>query len=210
LVGQGTTIANNLTSQGTNLFGKATTQVSSLGSSLSSKVKKKGFLYGDDFELADLSKFFSAPFIAPLPTYTASHFRDMIKLKSKFPFKLFFPTLCFIEKIVNGFIDFVWSTLGIEILIKPPHIKLCSTSDPETASPLDLLKTLNGEIPTSSNSDNNTTEVTSTDPFQSQVASDSFLYEVKLPDGTVKTFLDREGLDKFMDENKDINFDLEF
>jgi hypothetical protein len=175
-----------------------------------SKVKKSGFLFEDDYELADLSKFFSAPFISPLPTYTAGHFRDMIKLKSKFPFKLFFPTLCFIEKIVNGFIDFVWSTLGIEILIKPPHIKLCSTSDPETASPIELLKTLNGEKPTSSNSDNNTTEVTSTDPFQSQLASDSFLYEVKLPDGTVKTFLDRDGLDKFMDENKDINFDLEF
>ena len=173
------------------------------------KSKKSSFLYNDDFELADLSKFFSAPFISPLPTYTASHFRDMIKNKSLFPFKLFFPTLCFIEKIVNGFIDFVWSTLGIEILIKPPHIKLCSTSDPETASPLELLKTLNGETSTS-NSDNNTTEITSTDPFQSQVASDSFLYEVKLPDGTIKTFLDRDGLDKFMSENKDINFDLEF
>ena len=173
------------------------------------KSKKIGFLYDDDFELADLSKFFSAPFISPLPTYTASHFRDMIKNKSLFPFKLFFPTLCFIEKNVNGFIDFVWSTLGIEILIKPPHIKLCSTSDPENASPLELLKTLNGETSTS-NSDNNTTEINSTEPFQSQVASDSFLYEVKLPDGTIETFLDRDGLDKFMSENKDINFDLEF
>lgn len=192
------------------LIGQWVSMATMTGQSLTNdKSKKSGFLYDDDFELADLSKFFSAPFISPLPTYTASHFRDMIKNKSLFPFKLFFPTLCFIEKIVNGFIDFVWSTLGIEILIKPPHIKLCSTSDPETANPLELLKTLNGETSTS-NSDNNTTEINSSEPFQSQVASDSFLYEVKLPDGTIETFLDRDGLDKFMSENKDINFDLEF
>ena len=169
---------------------------------------KGGFLYADDFELADLSKYFSASFIPPLPTYTAGHIREMIKNKSNFPTKLFSPIICFIEKIVNGFIDFIWSTLGIELAIKPPHIKLCS--DPLTSNPEDIQKILNGQSPNSSSVDNNVTEVTNTSPFETKSSTDSFLYEVKLPDGTLKTFLDRDSLDQFINENKDINFDMEF
>ena len=134
----------------------------------------------------------------------------MIKNKSMFPFKLFLPSVCLIESIVNGFIDFIWSTLGLEILIKPPHIKLCSSTKTETMNALDIQKTLNGELPSSSNNDDNTTEITSTVPLETKVSSDQFIYEVKLQDGSIKTFLDREGLDNFMEEHKDINFDLEF
>ena len=222
LFNQGTNIASNLTNKGTkvakdltdkaaNLTDKATNIGDTLvgqGNNIASKAK--GFLYSDDFELADLSKFFSAPFIPTLPTYTASHFRDMIKNKSMFPFKLFLPSVCLIESIVNGFIDFIWSTLGLEILIKPPHIKLCSSTKTETMNALDIQKTLNGELPSSSNNDDNTTEITSTVPLETKVSSDQFIYEVKLQDGSIKTFLDREGLDNFMEEHKDINFDLEF
>ena len=113
------------------------------------------------------------------------------------PFKLAFPSLCLIEKIINGFIDFIWSTLGLEILFKPPHLKICSPNNPS-----ELLKTLNGEKPSGDetgddNDDNKTTE-------------DSFVYEVKFPDGSVKSFLDREGLDSYMEDNNDVNFDIQF
>ena len=31
-----------------------------------------------------------------------------------------------------------------------------------------------------------------------------------MPDGTIKTFLDKESLDKFMNENRDLGYDLQF
>ena len=211
LMNQGTKVAKDLTGQSTKMGDNLMNQGTDMTNNLTSKASQvKGYLYPDDFELADLSKFFSAPFIPTLPTYTASHFRDMVKNKSLFPFKLFLPSICLIESVVNGFIDFIWSTLGLEIIIKPPHIKLCSSTKSETMNALDIQKILNGELPTSSNIDNNTTEVTSTIPFESQALSDNFIYEVKLPDGTIKTLLDKEELDSFMEENKDINFDIEF
>ena len=38
----------------------------------------------------------------------------------------------------------------------------------------------------------------------------SFIYEVKLPDGETKTFLDRDQLDKFIEENANLAFDFTF
>ncbi len=113
--------------------------------------------------------------------------------------------MCFIEKIINGFIDFIWSLLGIEVIIPPPHIKLCFDKDTN-----EIQKLLNGELPSTSNGDPNTTEVTSTIPFNSQDSNGAFVYEVKMPDGTIKTLINREELDKFMNENKDLNFDIQF
>lgn len=167
-------------------------------------------------EIADMSQYFSAPFMAILPTYTAKDMKDMVKYKSAFPFKLLFPLLCFIEKIVNGFIDFVWSTLGIEVIIPPPHIKLCSGEDPDTMSPEKLNKIMNGEEPKTGDSklsddeDSNATKITSTDPIVEENNKGSFIYEVKLPDGSIKTFLDKESLDKFMGDNRDFGYDLQF
>ena len=121
----------------------------------------------------------------------------LLKQFFKIPFfRLIFPSLCFIEKVVNGFINFIWSLLGIEVIIPPPQIKLCKSDNP-----LDLLKVLKNE---------KVTEVNSTIPYEEQKASDSFIYEVKLSDGTVKSFLDRESLDDFIAENADVNFDLQF
>ncbi len=121
----------------------------------------------------------------------------LLKQFFKIPFfKIIFPSLCFIEKVVNGFINFIWSLLGIEVIIPPPQIKLCKSDNP-----LDLLKVLKNE---------KVTEVNSTIPYEEQKASDSFIYEVKLSDGAVKSFLDRESLDDFIAENADINFDLQF
>jgi hypothetical protein len=36
------------------------------------------------------------------------------------------------------------------------------------------------------------------------------MYEVKLPDGTTKSFLNREDLDLFIEQNKDLNYDFTF
>ena len=39
---------------------------------------------------------------------------------------------------------------------------------------------------------------------------ESFVYEVKLSNGKTVSYLNRDDLDKFIEDNKDINFDLEF
>jgi hypothetical protein len=75
---------------------------------------------------------------------------------------------------------------------------------------------MNGESPgaTASGSDPEAaaaTEVTGTNPFTSQNPPlEKYVYEVKLTDGATKTFLDRESLDKFMQESRDLGFDLQF
>lgn len=175
-------------------------------------IHKAPYALPDDFELANLPEFLNVAFLAKLPTYSS---RNMRERGAQITGRLFQPILCFIEKLINGFIDFIWSTLGIEVIIPPPHLKLCSADDPESMDPEELKKVMAGEIPgggtASSAEDAATTEVTSTNPFSVQSPPlERYVYEVKLPDGTVKTFLDRESLDSFMQESRDLGFDLQF
>jgi hypothetical protein len=41
-------------------------------------------------------------------------------------------------------------------------------------------------------------------------AIQGFMYEVKLPDGTTKSFLNRDDLDLFIEQNKDLNYEFTF
>jgi hypothetical protein len=168
----------------------------------------------DDFAMADLSKFFSVAFLAQLPTYST---KDMREQGKTIPKRLFSPIICFIEKLINGIIDFVWSVLGIEAIIPPPHIKLCSSDDPEKMDPNELAKIVNGENtgPTASNPADIDikTDILATDPNPSVQSPplERYVYEVKLPDGKTKRFRDKEKLDKYIEENSDdIGFDFQF
>lgn len=165
-------------------------------------IKKHNGKYAlpDNFEIADLKKFLDVSFMASLPTFDAKTIRENPKL----PFMIFDPVLCFIEKLINAFIDFIWSTLGIEAIIPPPHIKLCKSKTPKEVNKLQ-----NGEAPKVP-SDLDATEVDSTMPYQDKKASDSFVYEVQLPDGKIVTLKNDEELQKYLDENKDLGFDLQF
>ena len=148
-----------------------------------------------DFELADLSEFLNVAFNVKLPTYTKTQYSEILPT---LPLRFLTSLFCFLEKLINGVIDFVWSTLGIEAVIPPPHIKLCSQNDLESMKPEDISKVLNGEIPGGSKDGSDGEDF------------DGFYYEVELPDGTIKKFLDREQLDKFVEDNKDINYDFTF
>ena len=105
---------------------------------------KGSYALPDDFELADLSKFLNVSFLGQLPTYTT---KDMREQGKNIPKRVFSPIICFIEKLINGIIDFVWSTLGIECIIPPPHIKLCGKDDPDAMDPEELGKIFDGESP---------------------------------------------------------------
>ena len=194
---------SNLTSNVSNFDSNTSSKIGEFGSNTSSKIDD---MLPDDYELADLSKFFSAPFMGKLPTYTLGNFKQKIKVgNSLFAMEMVMPSLCFIEKIINGFIDFVWSIMGIEPLIKPPHIKLC----PETTKPEDIQKILDGELPAVDKKDN-VTQINSTDPYNETVETTSYVYVVKMANGETKEFLDRISLDQFIEENKNINFEFDF
>ena len=174
---------------------------------------KGKFLIPDDFDLANLDEFLSMPFMPKLPTYTARQFREM----SDRPFKLFWPFICMVEKIINGIIDFIWSTLGIEAILPAPHIKLCSKSkEPGQIDAEDINKLLNGEVLDTSELpkfeiDRATGQLVSTTPVNSNgPVGDAFVYDVTLDDGTIVKDLNYEDLQKFISDNKDIGYNYKF
>ncbi len=158
------------------------------------------YLIPDQYEIADLNEFLSMPFMPMLPKYTARQLRE----NCKFPFRLFWPFICFLEKVINGIIDFIWSVLGIEAIIPAPHIKLCSKSnDPGQMDADELMKVLNGEKP--KGQDNQ-----SGGPNASGDATEAFVYDITLDDGTEIKGLDYEKLQEFLKENEDIAYNFKF
>ena len=205
--GQGGNITSNLQGQTGNIANQIASNLSGQTINLTNNLNNIGASIANNLVNLNSS-------ILNNLTQRASFVADQIKQTAnlllrqffKLPFfRLIFPSLCLIEGVVNGFINFIWALLGIEVLIPPPQIKICKTK-----SPFDLLKVLNGEVPSSTGKEEDKTEVNSTVPYEEQNVNESFIYEVKLSDGTTKTFLDRESLDDFMAENTDVNFDLQF
>lgn len=157
----------------------------------------------------DLSKFLNVGFIPTLPTFSADQYKNF--LKGNQPLRTM-PILTMLEQIINKIIDFIWSLLGIEALIKAPHIKL--TSDSSSMNPEDIQKIIDGIEPNgnTSTSDNNpitgSGDASTIDSMNPGV--ETFIYYITLPDGTVQQYLNREELDKFISEHSDINYDFTF
>ena len=166
-------------------------------------IPKGKFLIPDDYDIADLNLFFSAPFLPKLPTYTARQFRE----NPTRPLKLVLPTLCFFEKIINGIIDFIWSTLGIEALIPPPHIKLCANSaNPDINDAIKLAKDLE-----KTSAEPTTGGGTFSNGTGNDVPSDAgFLYDITLDNGTVIKGLNYEEMQKYVKDHEDIGYDFKF
>ena len=147
-----------------------------------------------------------------LPTYTVQDIREQPKIAIKF----FVPIICFIEKLINGFIDFIWATLGIECLIPPPHIKLCNTDDPDSMDPVELGKILNGETPSGEKPSADVvdfkTDILATMPEYSDQSPplEKYVYDVTLSNGETVRLTDKESLDKFIEDSKDTGFDFQF
>ncbi len=162
---------------------------------IQSNAKKSGtneYLMDDDFPLADLNQFLSVAFQANLPIYTAKQYRDMC-LK---PFRQFSPFLCLLERIINGFIMLVWSIMGISAIIPPPLLKLCNKIN-ENININDFNSILSGVFDDINRGGNGGTN----DEY-------SFVYEVKLPNGGIQRSLDRDSIQKFINDNEGLNFDF--
>ena len=131
-----------------------------------------------------------------LPEYSSLD----IKLNEKMTDVFGDSILCLIEKFINAFIDFIWALMGIEVIIPPPHIKLCKKKSPNETNKLN-----DGDT-----SGDGTTEVDSTNPYSEKSGKNAFVYEVTFTDGRKEVFRDYESLQKFIEENKDTSFDLQF
>ena len=171
-------------------------------------IKSGDYLFPDDFKLVDMSQFLNVIFNVKLPEYSSIQFRQnpniggslIGQLKINKP-NLDIPNapevpnlpgfscgggfLCFVEALINSIINFVWSLLGIEVVIEAPQIKLCNGKKPKDAA----------DIQKNSKNDQDL---------------DGFYYEVQLENGKTQKFLNYEELQSFIDDNKDLNYDFNF
>ena len=95
------------------------------------------------------------------------------------------------QSIVNAFIDFIWSLLGLGAILAPPCLNLSSAFNQVQNIPSDELQSLlqGSGGGTSSNYD--------------------FNYNIQLPDGTIVKNLNISQVDAFIQENGDIKFYFE-
>jgi hypothetical protein len=106
--------------------------------------------------------------------------------------------LSLIEKIINAFIDFVWSLLGLGAIIDPPYVRLTRDFNlAENMSPKDILDLLSGNYKDPNSEENSNKEY-------------NFAYEIKTPDGRDIRDLNYEELQKWVDENKNLQFVYNF
>ena len=89
--------------------------------------------------------------------------------------------------------------MGITAVIPPPLIKLCKKI-PENVDMRDLRDLVSGLFKDSELSVAKSDETTG--------SSYDFIYEVKLPDGSVRKDLDRESVQKLIEQNKGLDFDF--
>jgi len=141
-----------------------------------------------DIPLADLKDFLFAAYQMVLPEFTEKQFKDL----GDKPFRILVPTLTFFQMIINAVIMLIWSIFGISSVLSPPL--MCNKYNINDADLSDLLSGLFKDK--------------KVDDPKSSGDSYTFIYEVKLGDGTTRR-LDAEELQKFIEENKDTNFDFD-
>ena len=112
--------------------------------------------------------------------------------------------ICFIEAIINSIIDLFWSILGLEVLIPPPHINICKKFKGNNMSPQDIMDLLNGDYK------DNLKSGDSTDTDGDGKPDYDFIYDIKTSDGKSLRELNREDLQRWLDDNRDYEFEFLF
>lgn len=146
-----------------------------------------------DLDSFDLNEIIKIPWIQNLPTYTKEQF-DAITSSGggqprKIPIQILNSILCLFESIVNGFIDFIWSLIGLGSLIPIPHIKLCKDTN-DDLNTNEIMSILNGDYKDSGVTNSNY----------------NFIYNIKTSDGRDIRELNRVELEKWIEENKNLQF----
>jgi len=147
----------------------------------------------------DLDKIVSMPFVPKL--FTAN--KEQLSHLTKTPMSMISSILCLIESIINSVIDFIWSLMGLSPILDAPHIKLCKDTNKDIY-PNSAMGILNGDYIDASSSGSNDNNAVG------QTASYDFVYDITLPDGRILRSLNYEELTQWKEENKDIQFELDF
>lgn len=149
--------------------------------------------YTDDHQF-DLDSIMSMPFMPKMFKVN----KEQLKELTKSPISLLCSLLCLIENIINSFIDFLWNLMGLEEIIKAPHIKLCKNINNDVSAE-DAMSILNGDY----------VDVLSSDLVGKEVSYD-FAYDILLPDGRSVRDLNYEELERWINDNKDFQFEFDY
>jgi hypothetical protein len=152
----------------------------------------------------DFNKIIKLPWVMRLPKFSLEQFRFLTfgyygkPTPNLIPLQMLNAILSLIEKIINAFIDFVWSLLGLGAIIDPPYVRLTRDFNlAENMSPKDILDLLSGNYKDPNSEENSNKEY-------------NFAYEIKAPDGRDIRDLNYEELQKWVDENKNLQFVYNF
>jgi len=174
----------------------------------------------------DMNEIIKLPWIT-FPTFTYDQYYAMtfgsglpgginVKFPISIPVLILNSILCLIEAIINSFIDLIWSIFGLVdpesgrwIVIKPPYITLCKGSNNDL-SPKDIVNLLNLTLPDMSQGETGSGIAKNPSVNEDTESSFNFIYDIKTSDGRSVLELDQQELDKFMEENKDLQYTFNF
>ncbi len=162
--------------------------------------------FGSKFNLSEI---IDMPFFAgKYPTYSLRQFEIFHSLRAgiphlgslpiqlpklpSFPAKSLSSILCLIESIINSVIDLIWGILGLGSLIPTPHLKICRDSN-QNLDMSDIAKLLSGSF-----------DDPSKETDTKNGPSYNFVFNIVSSDGREVRNLNREELDKWIQENRDI------
>jgi hypothetical protein len=146
------------------------------------------FLIPDNYEIADLNEVIKMPFMVKLPTYTARQLRNNPTL----PFKLIKPFLGLIESILNSIINFIWSLLGLEALLKPINIELNKESE--------IIEDIISQ-------DESYTQY---ELYINDISNTQFLYDITFNNGNSISNLTYKEMIDYINKNNNIDYEFNF
>ena len=162
----------------------------------------------------DMNEIIKLPWLK-LPVFTFDQFNS-ITFGNGLPILFLNSILCLIEAIINVFIDLVWSIFGLVdpdsgrwIVIKPPYITLCKGSNNDL-SPKDIVNLLNLTLQDMGQGQTGSGLAKNPSVNEDTESSFNFIYDIKTSDGKSVLELDQQELDKFMEENKDLQYTFNF
>jgi hypothetical protein len=162
----------------------------------------------------DMNEIIKLPWLT-LPTFTFDQFNS-ITFGNGLPILFLNSILCLIEAIINSFIDLIWSIFGLVdpesgrwIVIKPPYITLCKGSNNDL-SPKDIVNLLNLTIQDMGQGETGSGLAKNPSVNEDTESSFNFIYDIKTSDGKSVLELDQQELNKFMEENKDLQYTFNF
>jgi hypothetical protein len=166
----------------------------------------------------DLNEIIKLPWTT-WPTYTKEEFKAITFSKFPLPIMILNSILCFIEAVINTFIDFIWAILGLVnpdtgvwIVLKPPYLNICKDSNKDL-SPKDIANLLNLNPVDSVNVGSTAGEGVLFNPSitdKSPADTFNFTYYVKTSDGRDVRDLNQQELDKFLEDNGDLEYTFNF